>query len=115
MLIWDAESVGDFLGSIPSFEGNSSYVFSFSMLGRQVNLRIFPETNDVSLTIADMDQENVAWQLECSEISYDGDLAEEGGDCLIFKPMRIPLTHWVIIGRSACGFQILTVFKTSAQ
>jgi len=116
MLTWDAEVIGGFLGARAIFEDNSSYKFSFPMFGRDAHLQIFPETNEVILTIGNLDNEHVEWRLDCSEISYNDDRLEEGADCLVFKPLpdldtRVPTTHWVVMGRNAAGFHMFTVFR----
>ena len=117
MLNWDLDTVRDFLGVRAVFEDNSSYTFSFLMFGRESHLQVFPEWNEVVLTIGNLEQERAVWRLSCSEISHDDEPPEEGGDCLVFKPIldgntSMSMTHWIVLGRNASGFQIMTVFRS---
>lgn len=115
MLKWDAEAVGRFLSGRPVFEDNSSDTFSFLILGQEAQLRVFAYTNEIEIRIGNPPQ--AVWRLVCSEITYGDELPEEGGDCLVFKPMHCEETvsHWIVLGRCDSGYEIVTVFRGVAD
>lgn len=115
MLKWDAEVVGNYLGGPAVFEDNSSYTFSFLLFGRNAQMTVLPECNEVTISVRNEAEQYACWELRCSEILYNDELPEEGGDCLVLNPIRArghngPPTHWIILARTAAGFRILTVF-----
>lgn len=117
MLNWDLEAVAFFLGVRPKHEDNSSYSFSFPLLGGVASLRIFPYVNRVDLIVEIAGLAHAArWSLDCDEIIFNDEIPEEGGPCIVFNPSSMnaskkQLTHWIVIGREGDQFQILTVFR----
>lgn len=116
MLKWDPQAVASFLQCQAEFQDNSSYLFTFLMLGGVATLRVFPDNGEVALDVSTASQPEAAtWRLECSAISFNDEIPEEGGPCLVFAPASRatpgkPLDHWVVLARRDNAFQILTVF-----
>jgi hypothetical protein len=116
MLQWDPDSVADFFGSRPELDDNSIYTFSFPLLSGTARLQVTPYFGEIALAVDVGNQRDaVRWQLECAEIVRNEE-PEEGGVSLAFIPERdhkapkSPM-HWVVIGRDAGEFQILTVLR----
>lgn len=114
--MWDPEAVAAILGTRPVFEDDSSYRFTFETRGQAAVLLVFPYGDDVELSIGELGRPWVSWRLNCSSIAYHEESPDEGGPCLIFNPAGNDCTvaapsHWIVLGRSEDGVEILTVFR----
>jgi hypothetical protein len=119
MLAWDQEAVAQMLGTRAELEDNSSFRFAFNLHGNSALLCVFPLTGDVQLIVGNKEQPWAIWQLHYSAITFNDEIPEEGGQCLIFKPIGsvgrgARPSHWIVLGRCENNFEILTVFLESS-
>src|SRR6185437_12291604 len=103
MVHWDRECVSDFLDAQAVFEDNSSYTFTFKMLGASAVLRVFPFSGDVQLHVGDSKEPMASWHLNCSAITFNDDEPDEGGPSMAFIPViqngNSRTTHWTVLGK----------------
>ena len=112
MFSWDLKAVSDFLACDPVFEANSSYRFSFAMVGGPATLTVFPYSGEVELSIGEIHAPWAIWRLHCAAINHNDEIPEEGGAALAFVPAHArDNSHWVVLSHGASGIEIFTVFR----
>ena len=124
MLSWDSKQVSQFLRVDPVIEESQfsgpQFTFEFPVADLVARLVIYPREYDVWLRLfpRGSEEEVVTWRSTCARITFNDEIEEEGGPCLVFQARlpddiaarpRHPL-HWLVIGRRSDTFSLGSFF-----